>query len=207
MANSLTECAIGRFIKQVVSEQRDDPEPLAFGRHILLDLITCWLHDACALAPSDIEIRMRPEDFAVRYKWIEGSVPPPYHYEYEIHVGPGENGRIIFCPDYPMEAPPVWIEEFHLDNVTLNRLYEFMVEKGVLVRDWTDMEDATVGGELEWMEGIANKIHFKVPSAIEESEMVESIYEFLRSLVPERIWTKLMSQQQQYEIDYLESRE
>ena len=31
--------------------------------------------------------------------------------------------------------------------------------------------------------------------------------EFLRSLVPERIWIKLMSQRQQYETDYLESRE
>ena len=150
---------------------------------------------------------MRPEDFSVIYRWAEGSVPPPYHYEYEIYIGPGENGRIIFCPDYPMEDPPVWIEEFHLDNATLNRLYEFMVEKDVFMRDWTEMEGAAVGGELEWMEGTANKMHFKVPSVIEESEIVGSIYEFLRSLVPEWIWIKLMSQRQQYETDYLASRE
>ena len=150
---------------------------------------------------------MRPEDFAVRYNWAEGSLPPPYHYEYEIHVGPGENGRIIFCPDYTTEDPPIWIEEFQLDEATLTRLYQLIVENGVQMRDWTVMEDAPVGGELEWMEGTANKVHFKVPSAIEESEIVEGIYEFLRSLVPERIWTKLMSQQQRYESDYLESRE
>jgi len=150
---------------------------------------------------------MRPEDFTVIYKWIEGSVPPPYHYEYEIHVGPGEKGRVVFYPDYPLEDPPVWIEEFHLDNVALNRLYELVVEKGVLTRDWIITEDAEVGGEYEWIEGVANAIHFKVPSTIEESEIVESIYEFLRSLVPERIWTKLMSQQKQYEIDYLQGRE
>jgi len=171
----------------------------------LLDLNTCWFHYACAPALFDIEIRMSPEDFTVIYRWIEGSVPPPYYYEYEIHVGPGEKGRIIFSPDYPMEDPPVWIEEFHLDNATFNRLYELIVEKDILMRDWTRMEDNTVGDELEWIEGVANTIHFKVPSAIEESEIVESIYEFIRSLVPERIWTKLMSQQKQYEIDYLEN--
>ncbi|MFC1934185.1 hypothetical protein ACFLXX_03425 [Chloroflexota bacterium] len=150
---------------------------------------------------------MRPEDFAVTYKWIEGSVPPPYHYEYEIHIGPGEKGRITFYPNYPMEKPPVWIEEFQLDNMTLNSLYELIVEKGILVRDWTIVEDAEVGDKLEWIEGVANTIHFEVPSTIEESAIVESIYEFIRSLVPERIWTRLMSQQKQYEIDYLESQE
>ncbi|MFC1995770.1 hypothetical protein ACFLVM_02730 [Chloroflexota bacterium] len=150
---------------------------------------------------------MIPEDFVIRYKWTEGSVPPPHHYEYEIHIGPREVGRIIFFPDYPMENPPIWIEEFHLDNVVLDRLYEVMVERGIFVRDWTEIENTAVGGELEWIEGTANKMDFRVPSTIEESEMVQSIYELLKSLVPRGIWTKLMSKRQQYENDYLENRE
>lgn len=150
---------------------------------------------------------MRPEDFTVRYEWMEGSVPPPHHYEYEIQLGPGQNGRIVFYPDYPEEGSPVWTEEFPLDNIALDRLYDLLVEKGVLWREWKEREDAEVGGELEWMEGVAGKINFGVPSLIEESAVVETIYEHIRSLVPEQIWIKLMSQRQQYEDDYSKDRD
>ncbi|MFC1925411.1 hypothetical protein ACFLW2_01790 [Chloroflexota bacterium] len=152
-------------------------------------------------------MKMRPEDFTVTYKWMEGSVPPPHHYEYEIRIGPGEKGTIIFYPDYPEEGSPVWTGEFPLDNLSLDSLYELLVEKKVLSGQWKEREDAEVGGELEWMEGTAGNADFRIPSSIKEPSLVESIYKHIRSLVPEWIWTKLMWNQQQYTRNYFKDQQ
>src|SRR5690554_3169233 len=53
-----------------------------------------------------------PADFQIEYEWHEGSLPPPYHYEYTIRIGPGAQGEIVFLPDYPSDDTPVWTEPF-----------------------------------------------------------------------------------------------
>ncbi|HUT36408.1 MAG TPA: hypothetical protein VNE39_23175 [Planctomycetota bacterium] len=52
----------------------------------------------------------RPADFGFRYDWREGSLPPPYHYEYTISVSPEGEGTIVFRPDYPEHDVPAWEE-------------------------------------------------------------------------------------------------
>ena len=43
---------------------------------------------ACSLPGGAAGSATRPADFAVRYEWYAGSMPPPYHYEYLslIHI-------------------------------------------------------------------------------------------------------------------------
>ena len=131
-------------------------------------------------------------------------MPPPYHYEYSIYLGPGPEGKIVFYPDYPMDKPPVWTETFRVDDKALDELYASIIEKELFNRRWTEIEDPPVGGSLEWLEVVTHEDHMVVPSAINESETVNSVYSMIRSLVPVSIWSKLMRRRKQYETGYLE---
>ena len=150
-------------------------------------------------------MKVRPEYFSIQYWWREGSVPPPYHYEYSIHLGPRSEGKIVFYADYPMDKPPVWTETFGVDDKALNELYTLIIEKGLFSKRWTEIEDPPVGSSLEWLEVVAHEDHIMVPSAINESQVVNDVYTVIRSLVPKRIWSRLMRQYNEYQREYLKN--
>lgn len=148
-----------------------------------------------------------PNDFTVRYKWREGSVPPPYYYEYTISVSRGSAGKIDFLPDYPIHDPPVWTETFDVAGEALNRLYTLMVEKGVFTKSWTEIDDGRIGGSLQWMELTVGGEEFLVPSVIEEAGIIKEVYDAIKALVPQGIWDALMAQREQFQRSYLEEQE
>ena len=142
-----------------------------------------------------------PDDFSIQYRWREGSVPPPDHYEYTIHLGPGGEGELVFYPDYPMYNPPNWSEQFQIDKATLERLYRLMEERGIFSRSWTESDEAT-GGALESVRIRADGMEFTVPGGIEEAEDVKEVYRFIRSTVPEKIWDTIMSRREKFVREY-----
>lgn len=150
-------------------------------------------------------MKIIPGDFNVRYWWREGSVPPPYHYEYSINLSSRLEGSIIFYPDYPMEKPPVWTETFSVDMESLRKLYDLIVENELFGKTWTEIEDPPVGGSLEWLEVITGGNRIVVPGAINESQVVADIYGLIRDLVPLQIWDKLMNKYEAYQRDYLKN--
>ena len=150
------------------------------------------------------KMNSRPSDFSFRYKWREGTVPPPYHYEYTISAGPTSAGRIDFLPDYPEYNPPTWTETFDLDNDALDNLYALMLNKNMFEKNWTVIEDGRVGGPLEWMEVTAAGKKFLVPSVIEEAAILSQVYDAVKALVPEGIWAALMAKREQFQRSYLE---
>ena len=143
--------------------------------------------------------------FSLRYEWCGASMPPPYHYEYTVRISAESGGEIVFYPDYPTHDSPVWTRVFAVQDESLEGLYELMMEKKMFRGSWTKIENATVGGSLEWLEMTVGGERIKVPAKIEESEMVEEVYRVIKSLVPDSIWVELKSLQEQYENDYLEN--
>ena len=150
-------------------------------------------------------MKVRPEDFRIQYWWREGSVPPPYHYEYSVYLGPGSKGKIDFYPDYPIDKPPIWTETFSVADKALDKLYNLIIKKELFNKRWTEIEDPPVGGSLEWLKVVAHEYHIMVPSAINESQVVNDIYSMIRSLVPRWIWSKLIRQRDQYQREYLKN--
>lgn len=148
-----------------------------------------------------------PSDFSLKYEWCEGSVPPPYHYEYTIRVGPGLRGQIVFLPGYPQHGPPAWTEDFQVTEAAVARLYELLAAAAVLERSWKRRAHAPVGGSLEWLEVTADGQTVSVPSMAEQAELLEEAYTAVKALVPERLWTKLLAQRQQYEQAFLQGHE
>src|SRR5690242_15643215 len=65
----------------------------------------------------------RPADFTASYHWAEGSLPPPFHYEYTIDVAADGTVTLTYVPDYPNEGVPEWVETVSLDAAQLDALY------------------------------------------------------------------------------------
>ena len=148
--------------------------------------------------------KMRPDDFQVRYEWVAGSMPPPYHYEYTILIGPGPEGQVVFRPDYPGADTPVWTESFVVGDEALGELYSLMSERGVFTTEWSEVRYGTVGGSLEWLRCTAGGEDYSIPCRIEESAAVAAVYDAAKALVPEAVWADLLEQREQYERDYTE---
>jgi hypothetical protein len=148
-------------------------------------------------------MELTAKDLTIEYDWCEGSVPPPYHYEYTIRIDAGPVGEVVFYPDYPGQGTPVWTEPFDVSEEALDRLCALVAER-VLGKEWVEVRDETVGGSLEWFKGTANGESFRVPSRIAEPEAIAPVYAAIKALVPDAIWTRLMKQREQYERDYEE---
>ena len=107
-----------------------------------------------------------PDDLGFRYSWREGSVPPPYHYEYTISVGPRGDGVVVFRPDYPEEGAPAWEERFRVPESQVAEVYRLMLEARVFAARWETEPDPPVGGSLEWLEVVAQGERHTVPSTL-----------------------------------------
>lgn len=143
-----------------------------------------------------------PIDFALRYEWNAGTMPPPYHYEYIIEIGPGPQGQITFYPNYRGEGVPEWRETFAVAEEGLDRLYGLMVDAGVLSRRWATMRDRPVGGDTEWLDVTAGGESVRIPALPEGGEALEPVYDAVRGLVPDEAWERLRAKRQAYEDDY-----
>ncbi len=146
-----------------------------------------------------------PDDFGIRYRWREGSLPPPDHYEYTIRLGPGTEGSIVFLPDYPAHNPPIWTERFEIDRSSMERLYGLLEEKGIFTKKWTETDEST-GGALESVKITAGGREFTVPGGIKEAKNVEEIYGLVRSIVPEDVWDAMISRRERFLKDYRQAR-
>lgn len=68
----------------------------------------------------------RPADLRVVLEYRSGSVPPPYHEEYRVEIGPGTHGRMALTPDYPeyrRVGVPVFRARFRISEEALDALW------------------------------------------------------------------------------------
>jgi len=147
-----------------------------------------------------------PADFKVTYEWRAGTMPPPYHYEYTVTVGPGAAGEVRFTPNYPGNDVPVWTEKLDVTPEQVKSLYGVVVQQRLLRNDWRELSSPPVGGSVEWATIEANGQKYTVPVALEDSDAqaVAPLYEMVRAqIVPQALWEKLQGERQKYEDDYL----
>lgn len=151
------------------------------------------------------EIRPQPADFSLRYHWSESALPPPYHYEYTIHLGPGSQGQIEFWPDYPNPGTPVWRETFELKEGDLEKLYALLQTKGLLGTQTRQDQDPPPGAPADGLqvtiEGrqIALSSYNTDPN---EGKIIAEVYEVVKAQVPEPLWIKLKARHEQYKQDF-----
>lgn len=144
----------------------------------------------------------KPAGFTVAYTWQAGSMPPPYHYEYSIHIGPESQGEIVFYPDYPSDGTPRWTETFSIADQRLDELHALIIENDLQHRDWPEERDEPIGGRQEWLEIMDGDETVALPGRASRDQGAAEVYAFIRSLVPEILWAELMSRREEYERRY-----
>jgi hypothetical protein len=141
-----------------------------------------------------------PQDFSVVYEWREGSLPPPYHYEYTVKVGPGTEGTMALRPDYPSDNVPTWTESFAVTGEQMQQLYKTVVDEKLLRDPWPQSDDISVGGSTQWAVITSGDKQAQTPiePLVGDRAMLNAFYDQVKSLVPKATWDKLMAQREEY---------
>lgn len=141
----------------------------------------------------------RPNDFSVTYNWYEGSLPPPYHYEYMVTIEPDGSGLVAYTPDYPGADVPTWTEPFTLDSSQLDALYTQLRDLDVFATAWTETDDVPVGGSHSTLTILADGRTIHIPafpaSAVDQADGAKSA---VIAFIPSDIWDRLNAQRDQY---------
>jgi hypothetical protein len=142
----------------------------------------------------------RPDDFSVQYHWQEGSLPPPYHYEYTIRINATGEGQVEMIPDYPSEQVPVWTEPFTVSQADLDKLFQTMADQGVFTRAWRAQDSPPVGGSSEWLTVTANGREIEIPAYVlaSQASAAAEVYSATKALAPQAVWDKLTAQREEY---------
>jgi hypothetical protein len=142
-----------------------------------------------------------PADFSLRYDWREGSLPPPYHYEYTITLAADGTGLMTMVPDYPGPDAPVWEEPFTVPPEEVDQLHDLMVEQGLLRERWREADDTPVGGSSASLEVTRDGKTIQIPSFPPDGqrERAAAIFAAVEAIVPQAIRDDLERRRAEYE--------
>jgi hypothetical protein len=173
---------------------------IVFAVAVLLSLSS----GCTALNPTPNPLDTRPPDFNLVYEWQEGSLPPPYHYEYTITIEPDGQGQIVMIPDYASDTTPEWSETFTVAPAVLDPFYRLLIDKGLFTQRWQAQSDPPVGGSSDSLQVTAHGRQFSIPSFVSAAQAAaaEDIATAVRTLVPQDLWDKLNAQREQYVREY-----
>ena len=173
----------------------------------LLSMLTTLLVGLLLLAAcsADAAGGPPPSDFSLRYDWREGSLPPPYHYEYTISLSADGTGLITMVPDYPGPSVPVWEEAFSLAPEEVDRLHDLLIAQGLLRERWSERDDPPVGGSYAYLEVTRQGSTIKLPAFPVESQsaQVTNIFAAVEAIVPQPIRADLEQRRAAYEAENL----
>ncbi len=141
-----------------------------------------------------------PEGFVLTYSWASGTVPPPGHYEVQIHVPATGEGRVELIPDYPGPGVPVWRETFPLTPADRARIYRRLVEARILEAPPRPLPDPPLGGPTESLTVVVGDRRIHVPAGLApaDARRLAPLYALLRGLVPPQVWERLEARRQAY---------
>lgn len=168
--------------------------------NLLLTLLAVSCIGCARCHPPTNEQNVKPGDFGVEYEWREGSLPPPYHYEYTVIIKPSSQSEIVLTPDYPSTTVPKWTEYFKVEEQGLNDLYRVMAENGLFTRKWRQLDAAPVGGSTQTLVVTAQGKRIKIGDYLVSKQQVSAkvMYAAVQALVPKEIWERLQARRQQY---------
>ncbi len=144
-----------------------------------------------------------PKDFSLEYTWIEGSMPPPHHYEYTIAIDSAGHGTVTYHPDYPEHRKPPWVEKFDVSRERLETLYP-RIRELVLDRKWKEQSDPPVGGSYSWLRATGGGRSASTPTHPIDGEALPKLYDEIRGLVPKAVWDDLSARREKFVREYRE---
>jgi hypothetical protein len=148
----------------------------------------------------------RPADFTVEYYWAEGSLPPPYHYEYTISVAADGAVTLTYIPDYPSADAPVWTETLTLTPAELDALYANLATYGLFSTAWQAQDSPPVGGSSDTLTATAGGVTLKVPAYVVPAQAADesALAATMQAIIPDDVWARLAAQRDDYVAAHLD---
>jgi hypothetical protein len=144
--------------------------------------------------------------FEIVYHWMEGSVMPPYHYEYSIKIQEDRTGIVTYRPDYDLDDVPVWNRYFIIPQELYSRLYDLLESGEFYAYEWKQGLEIIVGGSQEWCDGTFENHKFHIPAGLtrEDAGKAGALYLLFKQLGPEEMWDDLDRMRKEYIIGYFQ---
>ena len=120
-------------------------------------------------------------------------MPPPYYYEYQIHLTSSGAADINLIPGYASQGVATWTETFSIPAEQVNALYHRMVQLGLLATSWRADAHASIGASSEALTVRVQGRKIELPFFIapEHAAHANEMYAAMRALVPQILWDKL----------------
>jgi len=142
-----------------------------------------------------------PTDFSLRYAWREGSLPPPYHYEYNITLAADGSGAMQLVPDYPGPGVPVWEAPFTLSAAEVEQLHARLIAQDLVREGWQALDTPPVGGSSATLEVRHDGRTITIPAFPLERQQRRAAASFaaVEAIVPQTIRDDLEQRRAAYE--------
>jgi len=153
--------------------------------------------------PTKKPLVNRPADLKITYHWDTGSLPPKYHYSYEIILESDGTGQFIFQQSYAGNgAPTPSVTTFTVPSEKINQLYQLLLTKNMLRTEWVKKQPL-IGGSSSELQINADGKTFSIPNdtLMIEKDKTDSaeVYDFIKKLAPKVIWDELANIRNQIE--------
>ncbi len=149
-----------------------------------------------------------------QYSWSEityyyniGSLPPPYHYSFEITVNTGIAGVIVYYPGY--EKDSTWVYNFEISESRLKKINEAIIRSNVLNDQIPELPNDKIpdGGSSQNLTITLPQDpsldqtppRIVTPFYPEESyeEKLGGIYSVIKEAVPNYIWDEINTKKEE----------
>lgn len=145
-----------------------------------------------------VDDQVMPADFAGTVEYDNGSLPPPYHYEWRVTFDDA-TAEVEWRPGYDSSAEP-WREAVGITDDQRTGLYARLRELGLFdLAEVTD--DGMVGGPGGSVEiTAAGRTHDpgSLGGSEEGARLLEDVADAVRALFPAEVWDGLKTKQEDW---------
>jgi hypothetical protein len=135
-----------------------------------------------------------PADFTATIEYDNGSVPPPYHYEWRLRVTESA-AELTWRPGYEFEKDlPRWVETVPVDQAGRERLYDRLRSAGALDSAPPDDEPAGGGGSSGSVEVAAGGQTYdtgQLSSSRAGQDILDEVDDAAREMVATEVWDRM----------------
>ena len=153
--------------------------------------------------PTKIPLANSPADLKITYHWNTGSLPPKYHYSYDIVFHSDGTGQFIYQQSYIGNgAPTPSVTALTVPSEKIFQLYQLLLTKNMLRKEWVRSQPL-IGGSSSELQVSAEGKTFLIPN---DTVMIQKgrtdsaeVYDSIKQLVPKGIWDDLANKRNQIE--------
>jgi len=170
-------------------------------RLLALLVVVAALASGCSQASGGTAVAARetgamPDDFTATIVYRNGSVPPPYHFEWRLRVD-GGGGELSWRPGYD-EDVPAWVEAVAVSAEQRAELYAALRAAGAFDKAPAPDENLAGGSTGSVELTAAGRTHSPGELGLSEDsqDILEAVHTAAEDVVPAAVWSRMSDRQQ-----------